>query len=170
VNKAKSSQSKNKSAPGVATTLVIFMLSQWRAHKFRRMLKRSRQGVIVVTDRYPQAEVPGFHFDGPGLGAVTLDSWMARTLAKREQRLYEQMASHIPALVIRLNIDADTAQLRKPDHRSSVLRDKVAIIPGLHFNGAKILDLDGCAPYDEVLEKACSTALLACRDDQAGLS
>lgn len=167
VTKAKSSQSRNKTAPGVVTTVVIYLLSQWRAHKFRRMLKLSRRGVIVIVDRYPQAEVPGFHFDGPGLGAVTLDGWFSRTLARREQRLYEWMASHVPALVIRLNIDADTAQLRKPDHRRSVLRDKVAIIPGLHFNGAQILDLDGCDPYQQVLEAATGAATGACQGDPA---
>ncbi|MEP5839657.1 MAG: hypothetical protein ABJ322_18275 [Marinobacter sp.] len=165
VSKAKSSQSKNKTAPGVATTLVIYLLSQWRAHKFRRMLKLNRRGVIVITDRYPQAEVPGFHFDGPGLGAVTLESGFSRALARREQRLYEWMASHVPALVIRLNIDADTAHQRKPDHRISVLRDKVEIIPGLQFNGAQILDLSGSDPYPQVLESATNAARAACEND-----
>lgn len=150
VAKAKTSQSKNKAAPGIVTIMVIYLLSQWRAHKFRRMLRLNRKGVLVITDRYPQAEVAGFHFDGPGLGAVTAGGWLSKTLAAREQRLYEWMASHVPALVIRLNIDVDTAHSRKPEHRVSVLQDKVAIIPCLDFNGARILDLDGCEPYSQV--------------------
>lgn len=156
VGKAKTSQSKNKTAPGLLTVAVIYLLSQWRAHKFRRLLKLNRRGVLVITDRYPQAEVPGFHFDGPGLGAVTPGGSLARALAAREARLYNWMASHVPALVIRLNIDAETAHMRKPDHRLSVLRDKVAIIPDLQFNGARILDLNGCEPYAEVLDTALS--------------
>ena len=154
VSKAKTSQSKNKTAPGLLTIIVIYLLSQWRAHKFRRLLKLNRQGVLVIADRYPQAELPGFHFDGPGLGAVTTGGWLSRTLTAREQRLYTWMASHLPALVIRLNIDAETAHQRKPDHRLSVLRDKVSIIPALTFNGARILDLNGCHPYPQVLTAA----------------
>lgn len=154
VGKANKAHSKKPTSPDTATTVVIYMLSQWRAHKFRRMLRLSRRGTVVITDRYPQAEVPGFYFDGPGLGAVNAESWLGRKLAAREQRLYQWMASHVPALVIRLNIDADTAHERKPDHKLSMLRDKVRVIPKLHFNNAHILDLDGCDSYDQVLASA----------------
>ncbi|MCB1700605.1 MAG: hypothetical protein KDI14_07195 [Halioglobus sp.] len=156
VRKANRAHSEKSSGPDTATTLVIYILSHWRAHKFRRMLKLSQRGVLVVTDRYPQAEVPGFYFDGAGLGAINAESWLGRKLAARERKLYQWMASHIPALVIRLNIDADTAHERKPDHKLSMLRDKVNIIPKLQFNGARILDLDGRDPYEQVLDAALS--------------
>jgi thymidylate kinase len=154
VRKANRAHSKKTTSPDTATTVVIYLLSQWRAHKFRRMLRLTRRGVVVVTDRYPQAEVPGFYFDGAGLGAVNAESWLGRKLAAREQRLYQWMAGHVPALVIRMNIDADTAHIRKPDHKLSMLQDKVRVIPGLHFNGANILDLDGRDPYGQVLGAA----------------
>lgn len=158
VGKANRAHSSKDSTPDTATILVIFILSHWRAHKFRRMLRLCRRGVVVITDRYPQAEVPGFYFDGPGLGAVKAESWLARKLAEREKRLYQWMASHVPTLLIRLNVDADTAYQRKPDHKLSMLRDKVAIIPKLTFNGAHILDLDGRDSYEQLLEVALSTA------------
>ncbi len=164
VRKAAGAHDKKTTAPDTATTLVIYLLSLWRAHKFRRMLALCRRGVVVITDRYPQAEAPGFYFDGPGLGAVNTESWLARKLAARELRLYQWMASHVPALVIRLNIDADTAHARKPDHKLAMLRDKVAVLPTLHFNGARILDLDGRDPYAQVLDaalNAISTAIKA---------
>lgn len=161
VGKANRAHSKKTNSPDTATTVVIYLLSHWRAHKFRRMLRLNRRGVVVITDRYPQAEVPGFYFDGAGLGAVNAESWLGRKLAAREQRLYQWMASHVPALVIRLNIDADTAHVRKPDHKLSMLRDKVEIIPKLHFNQAKILDLDGRDTYDQVLAAALSAARAA---------
>ena len=166
VGKADRAHSVKTTAPDTATTLVIYILSQWRAHKFRRMLRLNRRGVLVITDRYPQAEVPGFHFDGAGLGAVNAENWLGRKLAAREKRLYQWMASHIPALLIRLNIDADTAHARKPDHKLSMLRDKVAVIPNLHFNGARILDLDGRNPYEQVLDTALSTASAALKEPQ----
>lgn len=154
VRKAEGAHSKESRAPDTATTLAIYVLSQWRAHKFRRMLALCRRGVVVITDRYPQAETPGFHFDGPGLGAVNAEGWLAAKLAARELRLYQWMASHVPALVIRLNIDAETAHARKPDHKLSTLRAKVAVIPNLRFNGARIVDVDGREPYAQVLDEA----------------
>lgn len=154
--KAERAHGKQTAVPDTATVLTVYLLSLWRAHKFRRMLALSRSGKRVIVDRYPQAEVPGFYFDGPGLGVINTTSWLARKLAAREQRLYQWMASHVPALVIRLNVDADTALARKPDHKASVLRDKLAVIPTLHFNGARILDLNGCDPYAKVRDMALS--------------
>ena len=161
VRKANRAHSEKATSPDTATMLVIFILSHWRAHKFRRMLRLCRRGVLVITDRYPQAEVPGFYFDGAGLGAVNAETWLGRKLAARELKLYQWMASYVPALVIRLNIDADTAHLRKPDHKLSMLRDKAAVIPDLQFNGARILDLDGRDPYEQVLHGALSAVTTA---------
>ena len=152
--KAERAHSKEASSPDTLTALVIFLLSLWRVHKFRRMLKLARRGVLVIADRYPQAEVSGFYFDGQGLNSANAQSWLARQLLKQETRLYQWMASHIPTLLIRLNIDADTAHTRKPDHKLSMLRDKVMVIPTLHFNNAPILDLNGRDPYPEVLNAA----------------
>jgi thymidylate kinase len=144
----------SQSAPDALTALVIYLLSRWRYHKFRRMLTLQRRGVIVITDRYPQAEVAGFYFDGPGLAADDIPKGLVHWLAMRERRLYQRMADHVPALLIRLDIDADTAHARKPDHKLPMLRAKARVIPTLRFNGARILDLDGRAPYPEVLQAA----------------
>lgn len=152
--KAKKAHNKKDTAPDMATMLVIYLLSKWRVHKFRKMLKHHRQGTLIITDRYPQAEVPGFYFDGTGLGALQADSWLAKHLAQREQKLYQWMANHVPALVIRLNIDEETAFRRKPDHKLNMLRQKIAVIPELNFNHAQILELNSLKPYEEVLSAA----------------
>lgn len=153
-------QDGEKRSPDAATALVVHLLSRWRRRKFRRMLKRDRQGLVVIADRYPQAEACGFWFDGPGLdatGASGIVGWLAR----RENRLYRRMAAYVPALLIRLDIDADTAHARKPDHKLPMLREKARVIPALAFNGARILDLDARAPYPEVLEAALAAARTA---------
>ena len=155
--KAERAHSEQNKASGTATVLVIYLLSRWRAHKFRRMLSRTRAGVLVITDRYPQVETPGFYFDGPGLGAVLTSGRLAQRLVESERRLYATMSNHVPELVIRLTVDAATAHARKPDHRLEILREKVAALPNLTFNGARILELDGCRPYPEVLEAALET-------------
>ena len=154
VRKAERAHGKEASSPDTLTALVIFLLSLWRVLKFRRMLKLASRGILVITDRYPQAEVSGFYFDGQGLNSVNAQSWLARQLLKQETRLYQWMTSHIPTLLIRLNIDAETAHARKPDHKLAMLRDKVRVIPTLHFNNAPILDLNGRDPYPQVLNAA----------------
>lgn len=160
-NKARRAQDRRQSLPGTGTAVVMYLLSLWRARQFRRLLTLSRSGVTVITDRYPQAEIPGFHYDGPALPGAKINSALVRFLARREQRLYEWMASHRPSLVIRLNIDAETALARKPDHKITELRDKIAVAPRLRFNGARILDLDARAPYAQVLSNALQAAASA---------
>ena len=140
------------SPPGNVTALAIYLLSRWRAHKFGRMLRMCRRGVLVVTDRYPQAEKPGFLFDGAQLARTQGGNWWVRTLRGREQKLYQWMAEAVPMLVIRLNVDADTAHARKPDHKLASLREKIAGWPLLTFNGARILELDAREKPDAILD------------------
>ncbi|CAI0732809.1 nucleoside/nucleotide kinase family protein [Serratia proteamaculans] len=142
--------------PGNVTALVIFLLSYWRVYKFRRMLAKSRKGQLLVTDRYPQAEVAGFRFDGPQLAKTVGGNRWVQRLRKHEQKLYQWMASYPPFLLIRLDIDEKTAYSRKPDHKLSALREKIAVIPHLTFNGAKILDLDGREPASKILDESLS--------------
>lgn len=148
------SSTKESSGPDTLTALVIYCLSLWRAYKFRKMLALNRKGIVVITDRYPQAEVAGFYFDGTGLGALNAEGWLACQLKRWEKKLYDWMADYVPTLVIRLNIDAETAHARKPDHKLAMLQAKTAIIPTLHFNHANILDLSSLTPYERVLSEA----------------
>ncbi len=152
VSKSDRVHEKPNTAPGNAEGTVIFLLSCWRAYKFKRMLRRAEEGVLLVADRYPQAEVAGFRVDGPHLSKAQGGSRWVQMLRKREQRLYEWMASYPPALLIRLAIDEETAYARKPDHDIASLREKIRVIPTLHFNGAHILELCGRDPEDEVFK------------------
>jgi len=138
---------------GPLSAVVVFALSMRRVLKFRRMLRVRRTGAIIVTDRYPQVAVPG-PMDGPGLFLSPRDSLVARVLGRLEHRLYAWMASHPPDLVIRLNIDLQTAIDRKPDHRASSLERKVADVPRLKFVGSRVIDLDGTQPLESVIRTA----------------
>src|SRR3546814_8386178 len=61
------------------------------------------------------------------------------------------MTSYRPDLVIRLNVDLNTACARKPDHDRESLARKIASTPLLLFNGAHIVDIDANQPLAEVL-------------------
>lgn len=156
-----------KQLPGTGTALIMYLLSLWRAISLLRVMRLSRRGVEIIADRYPQVEFPGFHYDGPGLTVNRTDSWFVRQLALGEQKMYEWMAMHKPALIIRLNIDAESAQARKPDHDINELRDKLSVIPLLKFNGARVHDIDATSPYPEVLESALQ-AISQARQASAG--
>jgi len=153
-NKANRALDMEKKLPGTGTALIMYLLSLLRTVRLLRIMRLSRRGVQVIADRYPQAEIPGFHYDGPGLTVNRTDNWLVHKLALREQKLYEWMAEQKPALVIRLNIDADTAHARKPDHDIAELSDKISVISRLNFNGARVCDIDACIPYPQVLDAA----------------
>ncbi|WP_198350882.1 nucleoside/nucleotide kinase family protein [Flavisphingomonas formosensis] len=155
--KAAQARSAEARIPGLPTALVIFGFSLLRRRRFKKMLALRRQGVAVITDRYPQIEVPGF-YDGPGLSAAKPGNAFIAWLARRERRMYEWMASFRPDVVIRLNIDLETAHLRKPDHKLASLAAKVEVTPKLRFNGAPIVDLDSRRPYAEMRDAAMRVA------------
>lgn len=149
VKRADETRTIGRKIPGLGTALVVYVFSLVRLRRFRRVLALRRRGVTVLTDRYPQIEVPGF-YDGPGLSAGRPGNWAVALLARQERRMYDWMASFLPDVVIRLNIDLDTAYARKPDHGYALLRQKVEVTPSLRFNGAPIVDLDSREPYDRV--------------------
>ncbi|MEE4452809.1 hypothetical protein [Novosphingobium resinovorum] len=150
-NKAdKAHAAPDKRLPGLATALAMFGFSLARKRRFDRVLAMRRHGVRVITDRYPQAELAG-GFDGPGLSWTRHGSAAVERLAARERRLYQDMAAYRPTLVIRLNVTVETALARKSDHTRALLEKKLAIVPTLRFDGARIVDVDATRPYPEVL-------------------
>lgn len=153
--KSEKAQNLRNKAPAAWASLIIYGFSRWRAGNLKKVCELARSGTLVIADRYPQAEIPGFHFDGPGMGLDRLNKPWLRKLAQREQHIYEQMAESLPTLIIRLDIDLETAMTRKPDHGRQELSDKIAVMSQLHYNGARILDLDARAPYEQVLAEAC---------------
>ncbi|MCX2565748.1 nucleoside triphosphate hydrolase [Acetobacter suratthaniensis] len=149
----KAVQSRQGQGVGPGAALIIFLLSMRRLLRFVRMRGLHKRGYVILTDRYPQAVVPG-PMDGPGLVARQPKHGLVRLLTRLEQAVYVWMAGFRPDLVLRLNIDLATALARKPDHRPETLRQKVADVPRLSFNGAPVVELDATQPLQEVLETA----------------
>jgi thymidylate kinase len=147
--KAAQSRTAGTKIPGLPTAIVIYFFSLLRLRRFKRMLRFRQDGYTVLTDRYPQTECPGF-YDGPGLAAGVAGSWVVAWLVKRERRIYTWMAAFHPDVIVRLNVDAETALARKPEHRPDLIRRKVAVTPQLRFAGAKIVDLDATQPLAKV--------------------
>ncbi|MEO3992069.1 nucleoside/nucleotide kinase family protein [Pseudocitrobacter cyperus] len=156
--KSSKTQSMKSRSPALWAALIMFGFSLRRRVNLRKVRRLARSGVLVVSDRFPQAEISGFYYDGPGIGVERATGKIKTRLARREQRLYQQMARYRPELIIRLVIDVDTAFSRKPDHDYEELRDKIGVMSKIHYNGSHIIELDARAPYSDVLEKALSAA------------
>ena len=145
-------QTKNK-APHIVPALVMYAFTLKRVRRFRRMLALRQQGLIIIADRYPQLDFPNA-FDGPDMSVTAEGSDFVHKLAQREQASFEWMTSYRPDLVIRLNVDLDTAHARKPDHRREALGRKIEVTPKLTFGGAAIAEIDASQPLAAVLAAA----------------
>ncbi|TLV11678.1 hypothetical protein FE839_19075 [Klebsiella indica] len=152
--KSDKTQRMSNKPPALWAALIMYGFSLWRASNLRKVCRLAQSGVLVISDRYPQAEISGFYYDGPGIGVERAKGWLLTRLAARERRLYQRMAQYRPELIIRLNIDVDTAFARKPDHSYEELKDKIATMVRLQYNGSRIIELDARAPYDDVLNNA----------------
>ena len=143
------SRTKNK-APENFPALVMYAFTLRRVRRYKKMLAQRRKGLIIIADRYPQLDFPSA-FDGPDFSVNAQGSRFVQALARREQAAFEWMTSFRPDLVIRLNVDLDTAHARKPDHRREALQRKIEITPRLTFGGATVAEIDASQPLDAVL-------------------
>jgi len=146
------SRTTNK-APDTFPAIVMYAFTLKRLRRFRRMLALRDKGLIIITDRYPQLDIPSA-FDSTDMSVTAQGNRFVNWLAQREQAAFEWMTSYRPDLVIRLNVDVDTAFARKPDHRREALKRKIEYVPQFTFNGAPIAEIDAAQPLPEVLAAA----------------
>ncbi|PIP80550.1 MAG: ATP-binding protein [Gammaproteobacteria bacterium CG22_combo_CG10-13_8_21_14_all_40_8] len=146
VNKA---QAQNK-APIFLPALVMYAFTLRRVRRFKKMLKLRNQGFIIIADRFPQLDYPKA-YDGPSFIQNALASSLVQRLIRKEYAAFEWMTSFEPDLVIRLNVDIDTACARKPDHERELLQNKINITPLLKFKNAPIVDINTVQPLVNVL-------------------
>ena len=169
--KSSKTQSMKTKSPALWAVVIMYCFSLRRMANLRKVQRLAQSGVLVVSDRFPQAEISGFYYDGPGIGVERATGKISMFLAQRERRLYQQMAQYRPELIIRLGIDIETAISRKPDHDYAELQDKIGVMSKIGYNGTKILEIDSRAPYSEVLEQAQkAVSLVAIVSDRRSLT
>ena len=169
--KSSKTQSMKTKSPALWAAVIMYCFSLRRMANLRKVQRLAQSGVLVVSDRFPQAEISGFYYDGPGIGVERATGKISMFLAQRERRLYQKMAQYRPELIIRLGIDIDTAISRKPDHDYAELQDKIGVMSTIGYNGTKILEIDSRAPYSEVLEQAQkAVSLVAIVSDRRSLT
>lgn len=68
--KSSKTQSMSTKSPAIWAALIMYGFSLRRRANLRKALHLAQSGVLVISDRYPQAEISGFHYDGPGIGVA----------------------------------------------------------------------------------------------------
>jgi thymidylate kinase len=129
-------------------------LAAEKRRKLRAAMLARDEGTIVVCDRYPQVQFPGQN-DGPLLWRWSRSgSWLLRRIASWEARPYELAARSGPDLVLRLDVDTDTAISRRPGLTRTYLDERIALVRSLRFNGSAVAEIDARRPYAVVLSEA----------------
>jgi len=123
--------------------------------KLFRARKAANRGMIVLADRYPQAQIFGFN-DGPLLQdfATSRIPWF-RAVANWELGVYRLAEQIRPDLVIKLMVTPDVAVSRKPDmQRDEIVRRNKAV-EALSFPAdTKVVTISADLPQAEVTQLA----------------
>jgi hypothetical protein len=127
-------------------------LAREKLKKLRRARIARARGMLVICDRYPQNQFPGFN-DGPLLADwQTHRLRLLRLLSAWERRAYEWAELYPPDLVIKLQVAPEVALQRKPDTGVAQVQRRVKAIAALEYGApAKTVVIDANRSLDEVL-------------------
>ena len=127
-------------------------LSLEKRSKLRRMVEARNRGMIVICDRYAQAEFPGFN-DGPLLHDLGSSRWrLCRAMAAWEARPYAEARLSPPDLVIKLVVSPDVALSRRPEMSIVEVRRRIDAINSLTFpNGVRVVEIKSDTALDHVV-------------------
>jgi hypothetical protein len=126
-------------------------LSFEKRGKLRRMIRARNRGMIVICDRYPQAEVPGFN-DGPLLDHWRQNSWaVCRALAAWEAKPYIEARLDPPDLVIKLMATPEVALMRRPEMSLEEVSRRLQVVESLQFPlTTRVVELNADDSLEEV--------------------
>lgn len=130
-------------------------LADEKKRKLKRAMLARTRGMVVICDRWPQDQYPG-ELDGPRLQHWRNGGWIKRRLASWEARPYRQARLAPPDLILMLDIDIDTAALRRPNDDRNYLEHRIEVLRALRLKNeiGTVVELDGTRPADKVLAQA----------------
>jgi hypothetical protein len=127
------------------------VLSCEKRGKIRRMIRARNRGMIVVCDRFPQADILGFN-DGPLLSHWRKHPWrLCRACAAWEAKPYAAMSRDPPDLVIKLAVSPAMALTRRPEMSLEQALERVRAVRIMTFPPpTRVAEIDADAPLDAV--------------------
>ncbi len=135
-----------------AKALWALTLSAEKTRKLQQVMRARTRGMVVICDRWPQMQYPG-ELDGPRLTHWATGTAWQRKLAAYELRPYELARRFPPDVVIRLDVDVDTASARRPEDGREYLDRRIGLVRELAFDGSLFgaVEIDATQPPDKVL-------------------
>lgn len=141
--------------PSLARLAWILSLTRERLRRARTARRAKGLGMVVLSDRFPQSQFPGWN-DGPRLTEwIEAGPWLVRQAARRERAAFAAVALAPPDLVVKLHVAPEVALARKPETPDDQVRRGVDLLRRLQFPAAtRVVDLDAESPLAEVLLRA----------------
>ncbi len=130
-------------------------LAQEKKHKLNQMTYARNSGMIVLADRYPQAEIMGYG-DGPLLSRYLKSKGLLSRIANWECCIYASASINKPDLVIKLTVPTQLAIERKPEMTVEEIENKKTIVRQLHIGNYEV-EID----TSESIEKTRSKVMAA---------
>ena len=124
-----------------------------KKRKLFKVWKARNSGMMVLCDRYPQTQFMNIN-DGPLLSGWLSENGFRKRIALWERRTYELAQVLKPDLVIKLNVDVDTAIKRKPFEKYEVVARKIELIKELEIPCGYCIEIDACKSFEEVVKNA----------------
>lgn len=137
-----------------STLLMVWAIAVAREKRSKLIAARrgANRGLIVLTDRYPQNEIPNYN-DGPLLERIPAAPLWLRRLEASSYVLAERLS---PDLVIKLQVTAETAAAREPAMDPAMIRKRIDDLRKLNFAAKRVVTIDAEQPLSEVLRLAKS--------------
>ncbi len=121
-------------------------LANEKKTKIRQQTKARNNGLIVLTDRYPQTLYAGCS-DGPLLSKYERKGLLGK-IAVWEHKVYESAAMNPPDLTVKLIVPTEVAIERKPEMSAEEINTKKSIVMGLKLS-ENTLVVDTSRPFEE---------------------
>ena len=125
--------------------------------KLKRAWQARRKGILVVCDRFPQADIEGYN-DGPLLGRLSKSRLpFLRLLGRWERSAYARTARYPPDLVLRLLGPVEVLGRRRPEMDPARIHRKQEGIRAVRFpRSTSVVEIDAGQPLEEVVARALS--------------
>jgi thymidylate kinase len=147
LREARAGRAKDESATrgwlnGTGSSLWRWAVAARRYQSVVAAKRMAEDGVIVLTDRWPQDVQPGM-MDGPSLPPPRTRRF-ARALSGLERAIYRRMNRHKPELTIHLLCDYATSGLHKPgDLDEAKFDQRMALLEEMRRSDPAIVAVDG---------------------------
>lgn len=168
--KAKFSQHKNinKSNANTKAKKIPFYYAIWiylclldKRKNLMKAIKDSANGSLVISDRWPQTDVPGI-FDGPRLANTISGNYIADKVIQKEEKFYKFASQFKPDLLIKLRVSPEKSLKRKPDELTlEEATNFSTLIDQIEWPAQNIVNIDADQPQERVFEEV-RTAIWEC--------